>query len=134
MVNGFFIKRIAFASAYFILPLCYLFTKDFILLNIIKSTCYGLIIYDQSFNKNCFFNAGNLNMINYLGKISYGLYLYHAIIKVLLQTQLHFFDPATHVSVWQNLQQSFIALMITILVSHISYKYIESRFLAMKSA
>ncbi len=128
------IKRIVFASAYFILPLCYLFTKDFILLNIIKSSCYGLIIYDQSFNENRLFNAGNLSIINYLGKISYGLYLYHAIIKVLLQTQLHFFDPATHASVWQNLQQSFIALMITILVSHISYKYIESRFLAMKSA
>ncbi len=127
------IKRIAFAAPYFILPLCYLFTKDFILYNIIKSACYGLIIYDQSFNEDRLFNAGNSAIINYLGKISYGLYLYHAVIKVLLQNQLHFFEYATYTSVWQNLQQSFIALMITILIAHISYKYFESRFLAMKS-
>ncbi|MES2850104.1 MAG: acyltransferase, partial [Bacteroidota bacterium] len=83
------IKRIVFGSAYFILPVCYLFTDDFVLRNIIKSACYGLIIYDQCFNEQPLFNAGRSIFINYLGKISYGLYLYHAAIIVILQAMFH---------------------------------------------
>lgn len=127
------LKKIIFASAYFILPFCYLFTNDFVLLNIIKSACYGLIIYDQSFNVQRLFNTGKSTIINYLGKISYGLYLYHAVIMVLLQTQFHFFGDATNPTLWQNLLQSSTALFITIIIAHLSYKYIELKFLAMKS-
>lgn len=127
-------RRLLFAAAYFVLPLCYLFTKDFIIFNILKSTCYGLIIYDQSFNQDRIFNAGNSGIINYLGKISYGLYLYHALVKVILQTQFHFFGAAAQASLLQNILHSFIALIVTVLVAHLSYRYIESRFLAMKTA
>lgn len=126
-------KKVLFASAYFILPVCYLFVKDFIFINILKSICYGLIIYDQSCNSAPLFNAGKFSVINYLGKISYGLYLYHAVIKELLKTQLNFFSYTIHPSLLQNITQSIIALAITVFVAHLSYKYIESKFLAMKS-
>ncbi len=126
-------RKIVFTAPYFILPACYLFTNDFVLLNIIKSICYGMIIYDQSLNEKPFFNAGRSAIINYLGKISYGLYLYHAIVIVILQTQFHFFGSATNQGVWQNILQSLAALTITITISHFSYKYIEAKFLAMKS-
>ena len=127
------VKQFAYIIPYFILPLCYLFTKDFIVFNIIKSFCYGAILYDQSFNEERLFNSGKSAIINYLGEISYGLYLYHAVIIVLLQTQFHFFDAAVHPSVLQNILQDIIALSITIFISHLSYKYIESKFLALKS-
>ena len=80
------------AAVYIILPLAYFYIKDIILLNVIKSICYSLIIYDQSFNERRFFNAGRFSFINYLGKISYGLYLYHALVFVVLQKKFHFFS------------------------------------------
>lgn len=127
------ISRMFFAAAYVILPTCYLFSGDLILLNSIKSICYAIIIYDQSINNKPLFNAGRSAVINYLGKISYGLYLYHAIIIVVLQYQFSFFGGAAHYSFALNIIHSLTALLITIIVSHISYKYIESRFLAMKA-
>lgn len=128
------LRRMVFASAYVILPVSYLFSKDFIVFNIVKSTCYGLILYDQSFNEQRFFNAGKSTFVNYLGKISYGLYLYHALVMVLLQTQFGFFGYSINPTVVQNLVQSVITLIITFIIAHLSYRYIESKFLALKSA
>jgi peptidoglycan/LPS O-acetylase OafA/YrhL len=125
------IQRFIFTSAYFILPVSYLFTTDFVLRNIIKSICYGLIIYDQSFNENRLFNAGKSAVLNYLGKISYGLYLYHATIIVIMEAGFHFFLKDNSLLI--NVLQSFITLAVTILVAHLSYRYIELKFLAMKS-
>jgi len=121
------------ASVYVILPLSYFFIKDIILLNVIKSICYSLIIYDQSFNEKRFFNAGKIAFINYLGKISYGLYLYHALVFVVLQKQFRFFIAGSGPVIWTNLFHTAIAFIVTCVVAHISYRYIESKFLSLKS-
>lgn len=124
-------NRIAFGLVYVVLALSHLLNQNFLILSIVKSVCYGLILYDQSFNKSPVFNAGKFKFINYLGKISYGLYLYHALVMVVLQSQFHFFEPDSGVS--QNLLESVIALSVTFLIAHISYRYIESKFLTLKS-
>ncbi len=124
--------RITLIAAYILLPFSYLFVKDMVLLTALRAICYGLIIYDQCFNEHRLFNAGKSIVINYLGKISYGLYLYHAVIIVLLQTQFHFFGAATDVTTVRNLLQAGITLMITVAVAHFSYRYIELKFLALK--
>ncbi|MEO6404029.1 MAG: acyltransferase [Ferruginibacter sp.] len=118
-------------SVYLILPVAYFFIQDIVLLNIIKSLCYSFIIYDQCFNERRFFNAGKFAFLNYLGKISYGLYLYHALVFVILQKQFDFFknQPTT----WTNLFQVLTCFIFTFIVAHLSYRYIESKFLALKS-
>ncbi len=127
------LKKILLISAYFVLPLAYLFIANFIILNILKSCCFALIIYDQSFNDDRFFNAGKSRHINYLGKISYGLYLYHAMFLILLRSPLSFLKLPVHYEMWNSFLQSTVALIITIIVAHLSYKYIEIKFLALKT-
>lgn len=118
---------------YIALPLLYLFVnKDMVLLNILKSICYGLIIYDQAFNTNRLINLGKFSFINYLGKISYGLYIYHALVIIALGRIFHFFDLESQTSLFKNILQLSITLVITIAVSHLSYQHIELKFLSKK--
>lgn len=118
---------------YVALPLFHLFlNRDMVLLNVIKSICFSLIICDQAFNPNRLFNLGKFSFINYMGKISYGLYLYHALVIILLARIFHFFDAAGQISFFKNILQISIALLITIAVSHLSYQNIELKFLSKK--
>ncbi len=51
---------------------------------LIFSFLFCLILFDQCFSVNRLFNAGGNKIINYLGKISYGLYCYHGIVLTLI--------------------------------------------------
>ena len=123
---------ISFLFAYIILVVSNYYIADMVLRNVIKSICYSLIIYDQAFNEKRLFNAGKFPFVNYLGKISYGLYLYHAIIFVILQKQFHLFNYDGQSFIGMNLFHMLIAFIVTFIVSHISYRYIESKFLKLK--
>ena len=66
------------------------------------------------------------NFFKYLGKISYGIYMYHPIcivlsINVLLQLDL-----------LNNFNLYISTLLMTIVISSISYEYFESKFLKLK--
>lgn len=72
-------------------------------------------------------------LFNYLGKISYGIYMYHAImmqfagflyLKIL--SDFHFSDGVNIILF------NFIVLIITIVTAGLSYKYYESFFLKRK--
>lgn len=71
--------------------------------------------------------------IVYLGKISYGIYMYHAILMqvagfIYLKTNIHTKIPG----VYSILLFNAMVIGFTIITSHISYKYFESYFLKMK--
>ena len=92
---------------------------------------FGLIIIDQCFNTNRIFNAGRFAFINYLGKISYGLYCFHPLGIIIAKDILEQFNFFT------SPFQSFIifpllALSFTILIATISYFTIENFFLQQK--
>lgn len=71
----------------------------------------------------------NNRVVKYLGKISYGLYCYHAIV-ITLVTQLFALKQFTY-----SAPGLFcICLIITILVAIVSYEFYEKRFLSMKRA
>tara|TARA_B100001989_G_C24503549_1_gene446273 strand:- start:471 stop:1265 length:795 start_codon:yes stop_codon:yes gene_type:complete len=66
------------------------------------------------------------NFFKYLGKISYGIYMYHPVcivfsINVLLQLDL-----------LNNFNLYVSTLLMTIVISSISYEYFESKFLKLK--
>nr|WP_321451528.1 acyltransferase [uncultured Carboxylicivirga sp.] len=76
---------------------------------------------------------GRFSFMNYLGKISYGVYLYHMIVLnfvlfVFLKLRDNLTIPAAIVIIFVNLAV-FIG---TIIVSHISYQYFEMPFLKLK--
>ena len=66
------------------------------------------------------------NFFKYLGKISYGIYMYHPVcivlsINILLKLEL-----------LNNFNLYISTLLMTIVISSISYEYFESKFLKLK--
>jgi peptidoglycan/LPS O-acetylase OafA/YrhL len=90
------------------------------------SIWFGIIILNFAASKNKFLSLEQ-RPIRYLGKISYGLYMYHPIAIVLaLQTSLWLASPV-------DALLYPLALALTVLFAGVSYKYFESHFLNIKS-
>ena len=95
------------------------------------SILFGYIIFEQCFLKQRFLSFGKNRFINYLGKISFGLYCYHGVvITILIKTleRLNFEETLWHVF----LVYPLIVLIASIGLSALSYKYFEGFFLKLK--
>ncbi|MEO7292794.1 MAG: acyltransferase [Ginsengibacter sp.] len=103
---------------------------DIIVAAVFNSFCYALILYDQTFNERRLFNIGIFKSINYLGRISYGLYIYHLLVASIMIKVFHFFN--SNQNFYTSLLQAIITLLITILISHVSFRYFENYFLRLK--
>jgi peptidoglycan/LPS O-acetylase OafA/YrhL len=106
----------------------YMLKEAFMIEHIYKETyafLYGLIILNFASNPGIHFNL-EAGIFKYLGKISYGLYMYHPIAIVL--TML--------LAKWTGLiNDPFIysvSLILTVSIASLSYKYFESFFLKLK--
>ncbi len=69
--------------------------------------------------------------INYLGKISYGIYMYH-LIAIYLTLNILSLLHITHNSIYFNISLYVIAISITILLASLSYEALEKRILRLK--
>lgn len=129
----------------------YLFTNHYTLSSI-SSLGYGSLMHDSykyiwAYTLFSFFFAMLLlrlnkrdlwpsifenNILNYLGKISYGLYIYHLAIfqMVILHAKLLHID-STSVTL-QRTYTAIITLIITIIISILSFELFESRVIALK--
>jgi peptidoglycan/LPS O-acetylase OafA/YrhL len=67
-------------------------------------------------------------LLNYLGKISYGLYVYHCIVFVLLTLLPDYMRPAS----WWLI--TVFGTCLTILISGLSYRFFEKPFLSKSGA
>jgi peptidoglycan/LPS O-acetylase OafA/YrhL len=88
-----------------------------------------IIIIGQINVKNRIVNLEN-TLFSYIGKLSFGLYVYHPLIIILTHKYIafNFFN-----SIYINVICVFLfVFVITLVVSHISYFYFESRFLNLK--
>lgn len=93
-----------------------------------------LIIYSIStFKHNPLKKIFNNNILKYLGKIAYGLYVFHFIFYVLFKPALEklFFD-LTESEIISKMIGSIVVLILTLITSYISYHFFEKRFLKMK--
>lgn len=97
--------------------------------NEIISVVTLVIIFNQINNPKPLISLEN-RVFDYLGKISFGLYIYNPLVIYLLSSQL------THLPV-ENLYLKtgvlfLITFLVIVLVSHISFFYLEKPFLAIK--
>lgn len=90
----------------------------------------AVLLINISVNSNSIFRLEN-KVLDYLGKISYGLYVYHTIIAVLVLKSLTFLYPFLPYAVWSALVLA-ATLTGTVLVSHISYFFFEKKLLNRK--
>lgn len=89
------------------------------------SVLFGIIILNLASNDKIKISLENW-FLNYLGNISYGLYMYHPIgivLAIIISIKIGF------ISNWLIYPLSFI---LTIIISGLSYKYFESFFLKFK--
>ena len=93
--------------------------------------CFFMILYDQCFNTASVFNAGFNRVINYLGKISYGLYCWHGLaITVILKSSILLRIQESNITIF--IIYPLISLLFTIGVSAICYELFERKFLKLK--
>ena len=89
------------------------------------SVFFGLIIINFAVNKKIKISLEN-TILNYLGNISYGIYMYHPIGIVLTLYISLSFDIHTNWLIYP------LSLILTITMAGLSYKYFESFFLKFK--
>lgn len=73
-------------------------------------------------------------LLNYFGNISYGIYMYHAIVLNFVVFIFLKGDLATTIgSTGTIIMTQLLTFVLTLLVAHISYRYFETYFLNLKS-
>ena len=86
---------------------------------------FGILILNFASNPNLQFNL-EARIFKYLGKISYGLYMYHPIAIVL----------TVNLAIWMGLTNNIfiypLSVILSVLIAGLSYKYFESYFLRFK--
>ena len=95
---------------------------------LIYTSILGFLLLNYLFNPNAWFNFKKKNIFHYLGKISFGIYMYHNILfsvvflKILINNNLYGF--------W-----IFWAVYVpmVIILSILSYEFFEKHFLKLKS-
>ena len=72
----------------------------------------------------------------YLGRISYGLYIFHELVYYLVfwvrGSWLDWLCAALQLTAWRGAVGTVIAFGLTVLVAHLSYRFLEGPFLRLK--
>ncbi|MFM7054746.1 MAG: acyltransferase family protein [Bacteroidota bacterium] len=108
------------------IPITMIFPGYKKLFHLIPMLFFAFVIAEQNFGKNSFFKISSIPLLTWLGKISYSIYLLHMVainIIFLLFTNSSDFVIAKAIS----------AVLLTVLISNLSYKFIESPFLKLKN-
>jgi peptidoglycan/LPS O-acetylase OafA/YrhL len=95
--------------------------------SIIPMFFFGFIIVEQNYSRRSFYKFGKIKLLNWLGKISYGLYLTHMIAIYIV----NFLFSGACLYKYMALQ-ILLVFVLTIVISYISYTYVEKYFLALK--
>jgi peptidoglycan/LPS O-acetylase OafA/YrhL len=118
--------------AYMSVPiLSYVFRNDSIFqdaVHILISVPFLIIILNVSSNEKSIFKFES-KFLNHLGKLSYGIYVFHMLIIFVCIKLFAGLDFKSHLI---NLLLYSLCIFSTILVSHFSYVYFENYFLKLK--
>lgn len=93
----------------------------------IYAILFSIIILNFSTNPKPIFNL-EYKWMDYLGKISYGIYMYHVLCIVIAYQLIHLIF-----GVHNNVALYLLSIAITLLISTISYEWMESKFIRLKS-
>lgn len=91
----------------------------------IYSFLFGILILNFAANPKRILSMEN-ETLKYLGKISYGLYMFHYILIVLV------FRFCIYFNIQNNLIYYSLSILLTIIVASLSYRFYEKRFIDMK--
>lgn len=95
----------------------------------ILSLFFAFVIIDQVKDEKAFYPLGMILPFNYLGKISYGLYMYHLVVMFLMTRWVDFGDLPVYLGI---LLYFVISFGLTVGIASLSYYFIESKLLSLK--
>ncbi len=97
-------------------------------LSLFFAVLYGVLILNVSTNPKANTKWFNNPVFDYLGKISYGIYMYHSfMIVVIIKIMMHY-------NALNNPLLYALSILCSLAVSALSYEYLEKYFLKLKSA
>jgi len=120
-----FNKLLQWVNLIVILGLIYKGHRFFYFHNEIYSILFGILICNFAANDNRIFSMEN-KLTNFLGKISYGLYMYHSIVIVIV---IKLLQNNGHIN---NYLLYPLVMIFTIILAFISYELLEKRFINKK--
>lgn len=98
---------------------------------VILCSLFALLIIDWTSNKRSIINFNENALISKLGRVSYGLYCYHAIVITMISILVSRLEiPQSGYIIF--FIQPFLVLVISSIVSYLSYQYFELIFLKLK--
>ena len=123
---------IVFGISLLSLPLMNYFSPDQLndAIHLPYSVMFMVIIMNVSSNNKAIILLEN-KVFNFLGKISYALYMYHMIVVVFSIRLITWFFG--EIGLFQNILIYVSSILLTIFVSWLSYEYFEKPFLKLKS-
>lgn len=90
-----------------------------------------LIILEQNYARNSLFKFSNYQVFSRLGRISFGLYCFHYIGIIITTTITDMLGFNKYL--WQvMILESSVALLLSIVISILSYRFLEGPFLRLK--
>jgi peptidoglycan/LPS O-acetylase OafA/YrhL len=111
-----------------ILLTCWILNINFLFNDQFYATLFGILIINFAINPNVLFSL-EYKVFNYLGKISYGLYVYHLMAFSINNFIIYFFQ----IKEIPMIVIFLMGLLLTIFLAAISYEFIEKPFLKIKS-
>lgn len=96
----------------------------------IYSVLFGIIIINAAANTKSLLGK-KIKVVDYFGKISYGIYMYHNIMIVLSLKLCSMY--LGHTSTLFFVISLITSILLTLLISHLSYRYFEQFFLNLKT-
>lgn len=125
-------SELVFFSSLVSIPLIIYFTPAFIqdAQHLVLSIAFFIIILNLSTNKK-YSQFLEKKVFSFLGKISYGIYMYHFVIcTIVIKSFLILNIPYNS---WSQALIYILIISLTILISWLSYEYLEKGFLRLKS-
>ena len=109
-----------------------LLENDFFIViqRVLFSIFFSFIILEQSYCDNSIVKFSSIKYFNFFGKISYGLYCYHGIMITIVLQICGFLSESLLNSL---LIYPILIFVSTLIISHFSFKFYESKFLKFKS-
>jgi peptidoglycan/LPS O-acetylase OafA/YrhL len=112
----------------FFLPDFEIMTGTRVFGELIFSFCFFWILIDQTVIEKPLFNLSKIPFLEFIGKYTYGMYLYHAIVILLLRNLVQW----QMTQVWQPFAEGAIVFAITLGMAMLSFVVLESPFLKLK--
>jgi peptidoglycan/LPS O-acetylase OafA/YrhL len=136
------LSKISIISVYFLGFLGLLFipslseNKDVLLFfsRLFNTLFFAFVILEQNYAQQSFYKFSNLKTLTFWGKYTYGLYLLHNIVLLFMLIALgpKLLNINFEADILLNFIVCLVGLLLSMLISYVSYEYFEKRFLTLK--